>query len=75
MCAARRQLFDELLLMKRGGRIMYLGPLGYHSSDIISYFQAAPGVQPIPCVAHARSCCPAAGAALGWGGHAEREGI
>jgi hypothetical protein len=32
------QSFDELLLMKRGGRIIFNGPLGARSSDLISFF-------------------------------------
>ncbi|CAN1252375.1 Pleiotropic drug resistance protein 2 [Linum perenne] len=28
------EAFDELLLMKRGGRVIYAGPLGHHSSDL-----------------------------------------
>ncbi|XP_024534219.1 ABC transporter G family member 37 isoform X1 [Selaginella moellendorffii] len=36
--------FDELLLMQRGGRVIYSGPLGKHSSRLIEYFEAVPGV-------------------------------
>ncbi|KAE9619280.1 putative iron-chelate-transporting ATPase [Lupinus albus] len=36
--------FDELLLMKRGGQIIYSGPLGKHSQKLIDYFEAIPGV-------------------------------
>ncbi|MCO5565028.1 hypothetical protein L7F22_018698 [Adiantum nelumboides] len=36
--------FDELLLMKRGGQVIYAGPLGQNSQKIIEYFQAIPGV-------------------------------
>ncbi|KAG6418324.1 hypothetical protein SASPL_120527 [Salvia splendens] len=36
--------FDELLLMKRGGQVIYAGPLGRHSQKIIDYFEAVPGV-------------------------------
>ncbi|CAA0822386.1 ABC transporter G family member 36 [Striga hermonthica] len=36
--------FDELLLMKRGGQVIYAGPLGRHSQKIIEYFEAIPGV-------------------------------
>lgn len=32
------QSFDELLLMKRGGRIIFNGPLGARSSELISFF-------------------------------------
>lgn len=41
------QAFDELLLLKRGGEVIYGGPLGYQSSDMVRYFEAIPGVQPI----------------------------
>lgn len=36
--------FDELLLMKRGGRVIYVGELGHHSQKLIEYFEAIPGV-------------------------------
>ncbi|KAF7101335.1 hypothetical protein CFC21_102696 [Triticum aestivum] len=36
--------FDELLLMKRGGQIIYSGSLGPLSSNMIKYFEAIPGV-------------------------------
>ncbi|CAM0913032.1 unnamed protein product [Alopecurus aequalis] len=36
--------FDELLLMKRGGHIIYSGALGQLSSNMIEYFEAIPGV-------------------------------
>nr|QVT92286.1 ABC transporter [Salvia miltiorrhiza] len=39
--------FDELILMKRGGRIVYGGPLGRHSHKLIEYFEAIPGVPKI----------------------------
>ncbi|XP_059307691.1 pleiotropic drug resistance protein 2-like isoform X1 [Lycium ferocissimum] len=38
------EAFDELLLMKRGGQVIYAGPLGHHSHLLIEYFQAVPGV-------------------------------
>ncbi|XP_010267164.1 PREDICTED: ABC transporter G family member 36-like [Nelumbo nucifera] len=41
------EAFDELLLMKRGGQVIYSGPLGQHSHKIIEYFEAIPGVQRI----------------------------
>ncbi|XVF47913.1 hypothetical protein PTKIN_Ptkin03bG0148200 [Pterospermum kingtungense] len=31
--------FDELLLMKRGGEELYVGPLGSHSCHLIKYFE------------------------------------
>lgn len=33
------QAFDELLLMKIGGRIIYMGPLGSRSGALIRYFE------------------------------------
>ncbi|XP_061343398.1 pleiotropic drug resistance protein 1-like isoform X3 [Gastrolobium bilobum] len=39
--------FDELLLLKQGGQEIYVGPLGYHSSHLISYFEGIEGVSKI----------------------------
>jgi ABC-type multidrug transport system ATPase subunit len=33
------EAFNELMLMKRGGELIYAGPLGHHSCNIIQYFQ------------------------------------
>ncbi|KAJ0986405.1 hypothetical protein J5N97_004761 [Dioscorea zingiberensis] len=41
------EAFDEVLLMKRRGQVMYFGPLGQHSQKIIEYFGAIPGVPKI----------------------------
>ncbi|KAJ4821925.1 hypothetical protein Tsubulata_041743 [Turnera subulata] len=41
------EAFDELLLMKRGGQVIYAGPLGQHSHKIVEYFEAVPGVPKI----------------------------
>ncbi|KAA8541752.1 hypothetical protein F0562_022904 [Nyssa sinensis] len=41
------EAFDELLLMKRGGQVIYAGPLGRNSYKIIEYFEAIPGVPKI----------------------------
>ncbi|KAL0348160.1 UNVERIFIED_CONTAM: Pleiotropic drug resistance protein 3 [Sesamum angustifolium] len=38
------EAFDELLLLKTGGRMIYCGPLGRHSSKVIEYFEGIPGV-------------------------------
>ncbi|OVA16669.1 ABC transporter-like [Macleaya cordata] len=38
------EAFDELILLKRGGRIIYSGPLGQHSSRVIEYFEGISGV-------------------------------
>ncbi|CAI0389791.1 unnamed protein product [Linum tenue] len=39
--------FDELLFMKRGGEVIYAGPLGPKSCQLIKYFEAIDGVQKI----------------------------
>ncbi|KAJ6410935.1 hypothetical protein OIU84_007650 [Salix udensis] len=36
------EAFDELILMKIGGRIIYSGPLGQRSSRVIEYFESIP---------------------------------
>ncbi|KAL0928880.1 hypothetical protein M5K25_000808 [Dendrobium thyrsiflorum] len=41
------ETFDELLLMKRGGQLIYAGELGHHSSKLIEYFESIPGVSRI----------------------------
>ncbi|KAL5756301.1 hypothetical protein ACOSP7_020727 [Xanthoceras sorbifolium] len=41
------EAFDELLLLKRGGQEIYVGPLGRHSSHVIKYFEAIEGVNKI----------------------------
>ncbi|KAI9117671.1 hypothetical protein K1719_011837 [Acacia pycnantha] len=39
--------FDELLFMKRGGEIIYAGPVGPKSCELIDYFEAIEGVPKI----------------------------
>ncbi|XP_065851098.1 ABC transporter G family member 32 isoform X2 [Euphorbia lathyris] len=39
--------FDELLFMKRGGQLIYAGPLGPRSCELIKYFEAVEGVPKI----------------------------
>ncbi|XP_045828646.1 pleiotropic drug resistance protein 2-like [Trifolium pratense] len=39
--------FDELLLMKRGGQIIYSGPLGQQSQKLVRYFEAISGIPKI----------------------------
>jgi hypothetical protein len=29
----------QMLLMKRGGQVIYMGPLGHHSHNLIEYFE------------------------------------
>ncbi|XP_047316976.1 ABC transporter G family member 35-like [Impatiens glandulifera] len=41
------EAFDELLLMKRGGQVIYSGPLGRNSQKIVEYFEAVPGIPKI----------------------------
>ncbi|KAG6546835.1 hypothetical protein Mapa_011688 [Marchantia paleacea] len=41
------EAFDELLLLKRGGQVIYAGPLGRRSHRLVEYFEAIPGVQRI----------------------------
>ncbi|KAM1175707.1 hypothetical protein ACFX19_028669 [Malus domestica] len=41
------EAFDELLLMKRGGQVIYAGPLGRCSQKLIEYFEAIPGITKI----------------------------
>ncbi|KAK2969189.1 hypothetical protein RJ640_025902 [Escallonia rubra] len=41
------EAFDELLLMKRGGRVIYGGNLGEKSQTMINYFQGIHGITPI----------------------------
>ncbi|KAL2454822.1 ABC transporter G family member 29 [Abeliophyllum distichum] len=39
--------FDELLLMKSGGEIIYSGSLGTNSQDVVNYFEAILGISRI----------------------------
>eukprot|EP00884_Botryococcus_braunii_P019076 jgi/Botrbrau1/5852/Bobra.0366s0033.1 len=41
------EAFDALLLMQRGGKLIYFGSLGLESCDLIGYFEAIPGVTAI----------------------------
>lgn len=41
------EAFDELLLMKRGGQVIYSGQLGRNSQKIIEYLEAIPGIPKI----------------------------
>ncbi|RLN55369.1 hypothetical protein BBP00_00008521 [Phytophthora kernoviae] len=41
------KLFDSLLLLRRGGRMVFFGELGQESQHLIDYFQAFPDVKPI----------------------------
>ncbi|KAJ0401833.1 hypothetical protein ATCC90586_008552 [Pythium insidiosum] len=41
------QVFDSLLLLKRGGETVFFGELGESASELIQYFESVPGVAPI----------------------------
>ncbi|XVE63169.1 hypothetical protein DITRI_Ditri06bG0178800 [Diplodiscus trichospermus] len=41
------EAFDELILLKNGGSLIYFGPLGQHSCRVIEYFESIPGVPKI----------------------------
>lgn len=41
------EAFDQLVLLARGGRLVYFGELGHESSALIAYLQAQPGVEHI----------------------------
>lgn len=41
------KIFDNLLLLKRGGEMVYFGALGQDCRTLINYFESAPGVAPI----------------------------
>lgn len=40
--------FDDLLLLKRGGQIVFFGELGVEAKSLISYFESIPGVPSCP---------------------------
>ncbi|KXZ50448.1 hypothetical protein GPECTOR_16g622 [Gonium pectorale] len=42
------EAFDQLLLIQRGGRTTYFGPVGRNSDDLIAYFSAVPGTPQLP---------------------------
>ncbi|KAL3538336.1 hypothetical protein ACH5RR_001702 [Cinchona calisaya] len=41
------EAFNELILLKSGGRMIYYGPLGRNSCKVIEYFEDIPGVPKI----------------------------
>ncbi|GMF50034.1 unnamed protein product [Phytophthora fragariaefolia] len=41
-------LFDHLLLLKRGGETVFVGELGEKCHKLVEYFEAIPGVAPLP---------------------------
>ena len=42
--ASAVQAFDEVILLKRGGEVIYNGPLGQQSCALVDYFESIPGV-------------------------------
>ncbi|KAJ9565282.1 hypothetical protein OSB04_001248 [Centaurea solstitialis] len=42
------EAFDELLLMKRGGHVIYGGKVGERSEILINYFESINGISPMP---------------------------
>jgi ABC-type multidrug transport system ATPase subunit/ABC-type multidrug transport system permease subunit len=42
------EAFDELLLLKPGGRVVYNGALGDGARTLVEYLQSLPGVKPLP---------------------------
>jgi ABC-type multidrug transport system ATPase subunit/ABC-type multidrug transport system permease subunit len=41
------EMFDDLLLLKRGGETVFFGEIGDKSETLINYFSGYPGVKPI----------------------------
>ncbi|OQR85438.1 ATP-binding Cassette (ABC) Superfamily [Achlya hypogyna] len=41
------EMFDSLLLLKRGGETVFFGDLGPHASHLIEYFKAIPNTPPL----------------------------
>ncbi len=41
------EMFDNLLLLQKGGKTVYFGPLGEHSANLIQYMEAIPGAPKI----------------------------
>ena len=41
------QTIDEMLLLSRGGSVIYNGRVGQQSGAMIAYFEGLPGVAPI----------------------------
>ncbi|KAG0587732.1 hypothetical protein KC19_2G187600 [Ceratodon purpureus] len=41
------EAFDELLLLKRGGQVIYAGELGHNSKKLVEYFEVIPRVAKI----------------------------
>ncbi|KAK1929166.1 ABC transporter G family member 31 [Phytophthora citrophthora] len=64
-------LFDSLLLLRRGGRMVFFGELGEDSKNLINYFESFEDVTPIKtCYNPATWMLECIGAGVG-GGHAD----
>ncbi len=50
------EAFDQLVLMQRGGRLTYFGPLGVESANLITYLESYEGVEPIKASYNPVSC-------------------
>jgi ABC-type multidrug transport system ATPase subunit len=50
------EAFDQLLLLQRGGRVAYFGPLGEHSSALVHYMESVPGGQQCTGKLHVSTC-------------------
>ncbi|KAF1332342.1 Atp-binding protein, partial [Globisporangium splendens] len=42
------EVFDSLLLLKKGGETVYFGELGENNCTLVEYFEGIPGVSPLP---------------------------
>ncbi|GMF20237.1 unnamed protein product [Phytophthora lilii] len=42
------QVFDSMLLLKRGGETVFAGELGHNAQEMIDYFEAIDGVEKLP---------------------------
>lgn len=62
------QAFDELLLLKRGGRTIFHGPIGRRAADLVSYFEAVPGMKGVGNLKwrYSSRCQGAGGTARAW---------
>ena len=46
------KMFDRLLLLKRGGQVVFFGKLGENARNLVRYFEGIPGVEPMPAGAN-----------------------
>ena len=40
-------LFDQLVLLQRGGSLIYFGPVGREGSSLVGYLSSQPGIKPL----------------------------